>query len=176
MAHGSDAVPDAAEQHGDRDVDLDHAEEGKEVGKIRKLTTRILEGSMGSERARRRRNRRRGSAKCSRYSEDSRRTRASRDARLGEGVDDPPTHRPVAAIRQCRAGALAMARRSSSTDAVAARVSFCGRSRARARGESERGAREGSRRPYPLAAGLGLDGAARARGWSDPRGRYRRRG
>ena len=111
MANGGDAVPDAAEQHGDRDVDLDHAEEGKEVGKIRKLTTRVLEGSMGSERARRRRNRRRGSAKCSRYSEDSRRTRASRDARLGEGVDDPPAHRPVAAIGSGRRGAPAMALR-----------------------------------------------------------------
>ena len=59
-----------------------------------------------------------------RETDDGDETRASQLARLGEVVEDVQAELLVAAIRQWRAGAPAIARRSSSTDAVAARVSF----------------------------------------------------
>ena len=59
MAHGGDAVPNAAEHHGDRDFDLDHAGEGKEVGTNRNLTTDVRERSAKHGEARGGRNRRR---------------------------------------------------------------------------------------------------------------------
>ena len=58
--------------------------------------------------------------------------------------------------------------------AVAARVRFCGRHRAREREASE-GEQRGARgAPYPRARRLGRDGIVVERGWSDRAGRRNR--
>ena len=90
---------------------------------------------------------------------NSRRFTSSRLAWLGGDVEEVEAHLPLVAICSGRRGTPAMARRSSSTDAVAARVCSNGRNGEREReraGQRERASSGWS--PYPLGGARSVEG------------------